>query len=59
MGNRVDIRDEPAKSIFLDAQEIASLEARAAYLDRRCGAAMENGHAALRKLLAAARNRVR
>ena len=38
MENRVDIRDEPAKSIFLDAQEIASPEARAAYLDRRCGA---------------------
>jgi len=38
LGNRVDNRDEPAKSIFLDAQEIASPPARAAYLDRRCGA---------------------
>ena len=27
MGNRIDIRDEPAKSIFLDAQEIASPDA--------------------------------
>ncbi len=38
MRNNIDIRDEPAKSIFLEAQEMASLEARAAYLDRRCGA---------------------
>ena len=28
MGNNIDIRDEPAKSIFLDALEIASPEAR-------------------------------
>jgi serine/threonine protein kinase/Tfp pilus assembly protein PilF len=38
MGNHVDNRDEPAKSIFLDALEIASPEAREGYLERRCGA---------------------
>jgi serine/threonine protein kinase len=38
MENRVTSRDEQAKSIFLDALEVASAPERAAYLDRRCGA---------------------
>jgi WD40 repeat protein/serine/threonine protein kinase len=37
MENRVEMRDGLAKSIFLDALEIAMPEARAGYLDRRCG----------------------
>src|SRR5262249_24490232 len=37
MGTGGDRRDELAKSIFLDALEIASTRDRTAYLDRRCG----------------------
>ena len=37
MATRDQPADEPAKSIFLDALEIASERDRLAYLDRRCG----------------------
>jgi WD40 repeat protein/serine/threonine protein kinase len=37
MGTHGEPRDETAKSIFLDALEIASTQGRLAYLDRRCG----------------------